>query len=163
MNSGTIQEILTDPLGELGFDIVQVIMTGSQSKVLEIMIERKDGQPVSVIDCKTASKEASAHLDVEDLIKSAYTLEVTSPGIDRPLIKPSDFEKNINKFVKITTSVPIEDRKKFKGRLLEFKDNIATVEATFENEEIKRVDIPFDDIHKANLAPRFDGIKILYT
>lgn len=162
MQSDLVRALLTGPLEALGYDIVQVLITGTERKVVEIAIERLDGKSVTVEDCKSASREASAHLDVEDVIKSAYILQVTSPGIDRPLITPSDFKKHLNKFVKITTSTPIEGRRRFKGKLKDFIDDKVLIEATLENKEIQMFEIPFADISKANLAPRFNGIKISY-
>ena len=164
MQSNSVQDFLAGPLEALGYEIIKVNVAGLEDrKIVEIMIDRLDGEKVTIQDCKIASREASAHLDVEDIIKSAYILDVTSPGIDRPLIKESDFTKNLNKFVKITVSSPVEGRKRFKGRLLDFKENKVLIEATLENEEIQKFEISFDNIHKANLAPRFDGIKISYS
>ena len=82
------------------------------------MIDRADGAEITIDDCTGASRAISALLDVEDPISSAYELEVSSPGIDRPLTRPKDFERFAGLVAKIELKVPVDGRKRFHGRLL---------------------------------------------
>ena len=86
-----IEKIITPTVEDLGFEIVRVAITGSQHPRLQIMAERKDGSGIDVEDCATISRGISAVMDVEDPITDAFTLEVSSPGIDRPLTRLKDF------------------------------------------------------------------------
>ncbi len=113
------------PLVEsLGFDLVRVKITGGRKKTVQIMAERPDGS-IDVDDCAEISRAVSALLDVEDPIEGDYMLEVSSPGIDRPLVKLEDFERFEGYLVKVKMAQPIDGRLKFVGRLLSLEsDNI---------------------------------------
>lgn len=109
-----IRPIITD----LGYRIVRVTFIGaSKTKALQVMIERLDEKPIVIEDCEAVSRAVSVALDVMDPIKSKYNLEVSSAGIDRPLIKPEDFERFVGKYVVIKTFVLKEEQKIFKGLL----------------------------------------------
>lgn len=86
-----IAEIIEPTLTDMGFELVRVQLQGSQKQTLQIMADRADERPITVEDCETISRAVSAILDVEDPIGSAYVLEVSSPGIDRPLTRPEGF------------------------------------------------------------------------
>ena len=89
-----IERLIAPSLAAQGYDVVRVLlMGGARHATLQIMIERADRMAVSVDDCTAASRTVSALLDVEDPIAGTYTLEVSSPGIDRPLVKPADFDR----------------------------------------------------------------------
>ena len=90
----------------------------SKGGTLQIMVEPADGRPMDVEDCATLSRALSAVLDVEDPISSAYTLEVSSPGIDRPLTRPKDYERWTGHLARIEIAQPIDGRRRFKGTLL---------------------------------------------
>jgi len=90
---------------------------------LQVMIERADGEEISVEDCATASRAISALLDVEDPISDAYELEVSSPGIDRPLTRPKDFERYSGFVARIEIKHAVDGRKRFRGRLLGLADD----------------------------------------
>ena len=150
-----IEQVLEAPLGRLGFEIVRVQMQDSKRQVLEIMIERVNRDPVSVSDCIAVSREASVLLDVEDSLKSAYVLEVTSPGMDRPLIKPKDFERFIGSRIKIQTMAIIDDQRRFQGVLKGFEDEKVVIEVEVGKNEGEVVRIPFQEIRKAKLVPEF--------
>jgi len=87
-----IEAMIAPSVEELGFEIVRVQVTGSQHPRLQIMAERADGTGIDVEDCATISRTVSATLDVEDPFKGEFTLEVSSPGIDRPLTRLKDFQ-----------------------------------------------------------------------
>jgi len=109
-------EIITPVIEDLGFELVRVRLMGGKTHTLQIMAERPEGG-IEVDDCAQISTAVSATLDVEDPITEAYTLEVSSPGIDRPLTRLKDFEAFEGYEAKLETSELIEGRKRFKGML----------------------------------------------
>ena len=96
-----VEKLIAPTLNDLGFAVVQVKMIGSTRPTLQIMAERHDDTAMTVEDCAAISRAVSAVLDVEDPISGAYTLEVSSPGLDRPLVRQGDFEKYSGLEVKI--------------------------------------------------------------
>lgn len=102
----------------MGYELVRVLLQGRTNLTLQIMAERCDRQPMTVDDCAEISRSISAVLDVEDPITGAYTLEVSSPGIDRPLTRPQDFDRFAGFEAKIETKEPVEERKRFRGQVL---------------------------------------------
>lgn len=152
-----IEKLLEAPLEEFGLSIVRVSLDGSQHKTLEILVERLDGQSVSIDDCVRASREASAHLDVADLIDSAYVLEVSSPGADRPLIKKADFERFIGHEIKVHTKIAVVDnRKRYKGDLVGVNGDIIVIKCEDETGNIQEIEIPYMEIDKAKLVPNYE-------
>lgn len=114
-----IERLIEPALTAMGYDLVRVALQGGESRpTLQIMAERKDGVGMTVDDCADISRTLSALLDVEDPIASAYTLEVSSPGIDRPLVKRADFERFAGFEARIETVQPVAGRKRFRGRLM---------------------------------------------
>jgi ribosome maturation factor RimP len=114
-----IERLIEPALAAMGYELVRVAMQGGDSRpTLQVMAERKDGAAMSVDDCADISRTISALLDVEDPIASAYTLEVSSPGIDRPLVKRADFERFAGFEARIETVQPVAGRKRFRGRLM---------------------------------------------
>jgi ribosome maturation factor RimP len=109
-----IAEIVAPPLRDLGFRVVRVKLSTAASPVLQVMLEKSDGT-MSVEDCELASTEISPHLDLADPIGSPYRLEVSSPGIDRPLARESDFRRAIGHEARIELSRPLDGRKRFRG------------------------------------------------
>jgi ribosome maturation factor RimP len=109
-----IAEIVTPPLRDLGYRVVRVKLSTATAPVLQVMLERADGS-MSVEDCEIASTEISPHLDLADLISSAYRLEVSSPGIDRLLVRESDFRRAIGHDARVELSRPLDGRKRFRG------------------------------------------------
>jgi ribosome maturation factor RimP len=112
-----VATIIEPEIEALGFRLVRVRLSQLNGLTLQIMAERPDGT-MSVEDCETASNAISPLLDVEDPIPSAYHLEISSPGIDRPLVRRSDFEQWAGHVVKVETSRLINGRKRFKGQIL---------------------------------------------
>jgi ribosome maturation factor RimP len=113
-----IADIIEPSLEGMGYELVRVLMQGRQQPVLQIMAERKDGAAMTVEDCADISRQISALLDVDDPIEGAYSLEVSSPGIDRPLTRPKDFEAYAGFEAKLETAEPVDGRKRFRGKLL---------------------------------------------
>jgi len=118
IDTNQIAEIIEPSLDAMGFRLVRVAVMGAGRTTLQVMAERRDDQPMSVDDCAEISRSVSALLDVADPIASAYTLEVSSPGIDRPLVRPEDYERFAGFEARIELSHPVEGRKRFRGRLL---------------------------------------------
>jgi ribosome maturation factor RimP len=113
-----IAEMIEPSLEGMGYELVRVLMQGRQRPVLQIMAERKDAKAMTVEDCADISRQVSALLDVDDPIETAYSLEVSSPGIDRPLTRPKDYETYAGFEAKLETAEPLEGRKRFRGKLL---------------------------------------------
>jgi ribosome maturation factor RimP len=104
-------------IDSLGYRLVRVRVSGAEGRTVQIMAERPDGT-MTVDDCETVSRALSPVLDVADLIERAYRLEISSPGIDRPLVRRSDFDRYAGYVVKIETEMPIDGRKRFRGLLI---------------------------------------------
>ena len=111
-----VGRIVEPVLRDLGLRLVRVKISASQSPVLQIMAERPDGT-MSIEDCERASVELSPTLDVEDPISQAYRLEISSPGIDRPLVRESDFRRAIGHEARVEMAVPVDGRKRFRGAI----------------------------------------------
>ena len=116
-----ITAMIEPSLCAMGYAIVQLKLMDGKRKTLTLMAERTDGRIMSFDDCTQISHTVSALMDVEDPISGAYNLEVCSPGIDRPLIKFADFERHVGYEIKLETLIPVEGRKRFKGKLLSAK------------------------------------------
>ncbi|MEK9662531.1 MAG: ribosome maturation factor RimP, partial [Alphaproteobacteria bacterium] len=117
-----IVTIVESSLAAMGYELVRVMLRGGNRQVLQVMIDRADGGEITVDDCAEASRAMSALLDVEDPISDAYELEVSSPGIDRPLTRPKDFERFAGLVARIELKQPVDGRKRFRGRLLGLAD-----------------------------------------
>lgn len=132
---------------EMGYDVVRLMLSGGEKrKTLQIMAERRDGKPMTVEDCAGLSRAISPILDEEDPIEGNYSLEVSSPGLDRPLVKLADFERFKGFEAKVETAVLFNGRKRFFGRLRGTDGEDVVLD--FEGEDIK---IPFAEIAKAKL------------
>ncbi|MEK1887058.1 MAG: ribosome maturation factor RimP [Phyllobacterium sp.] len=151
--------IIEPVLASIGFRLVRVRLTGLNGLTLQIMTERNDGT-MTVEDCELVSRTLSPVLDVEDPIDRHYHLEVSSPGIDRPLVRKSDFTTWAGHIVKIDTSAVHEGRKKFRGRIGTISNEAVTVEsdqASYGDSPI--VEIPFELIADARLTLTDDLIR----
>lgn len=102
----------------MGYEIVRVRLSGKERPTLQIMADRADEAPISVDDCEAISRSVSAILDVEDPIKAAYVLEVSSPGIDRPLTRAKDWVRWAGHLARVELAVPLDGRKRFSGTVL---------------------------------------------
>jgi ribosome maturation factor RimP len=137
-------------IAAMGFALVRVKLTGGRKKTLQIMAERSDGS-IDVSDCAEISLAVSAALDVEDPFRGEYVLEVSSPGIDRPLVKLNDFERYVGHLAKIKLEAPIGGRKRFSGKLLGVRDRTIKLVMEEAAEANKRVELPYDNIEEAQL------------
>ena len=117
-----IEDIVSPTVVGMGYEVVRVAM--SKGGTLQIMIEPADGRPMDVEDCATLSRALSAVLDVEDPIPSAYTLEISSPGVDRPLTREKDWTRWAGHLARVETTEPVAGRRRFKGTLLGLADGV---------------------------------------
>ena len=149
-----VEPVLTD----LGFRLVRVQLTGSDSQTLQIMAERPDGT-MSVGDCETVSRQVSPVLDAYDPLSSAYRLEISSPGIDRPLVRPSDFEDWAGFDAKIELKQPVNGRKRFRGVLDGFENGEIRIECDLDQVGKQVLGFPMALIGEAKLVLSDDLIR----
>ena len=152
-----LAEIITPVVEDMGFDLVRVRLMGSKTKTLQIMAERPDGG-IEVDDCAEISTAISASLDVEDPIEEAYTLEVSSPGIDRPLTRLKDFDSWTGYEAKLETSELIDGRRRFKGRLQGSDADEVLVELDIDGQSAT-IGLKFDWLSDAKLVLSDDLIR----
>jgi ribosome maturation factor RimP len=141
-----VAELIEPTLRDMGFELVRVLLHGSQRPTLQVMAERADRAPMTVEQCAEISRAVSAVLDVADPIAGAYRLEVTSPGLARPLTRRADFDRFRGFEARVETELPIEGRRRFRGRLLGVVDDQLRLQVS-EGEQA----IPYADIKKAKL------------
>ncbi len=158
MTSGVesdIARLVTPTLDAMGYDVVRVKILHGGRSTLQIMAERSDGAGTTVDDCAAISRAVSAVLDVEDPMPGAYELEISTPGIDRPLVRLGDFERFAGYQAKIQTRRPIEGRRRFSGRLLGVSEGGVRIALGDEEAEI-----PLDNIDAAKLVLTDDLIAV---
>jgi ribosome maturation factor RimP len=118
VDTNGIAQMIEPSLAAMGYRVVRVVVTSGRRATLQVMAERVDDAPMTVDDCALISHSVSALLDVADPIAGAYTLEISSPGIDRPLVRPEDYDRFSGYQVKIELNETVGGRKRFRGRLL---------------------------------------------
>lgn len=144
--STTIEPTMT----AMGYSLVRLQVTGQRTLRVQIMAERDDARPLTIDDCAMLSRSLSAKLDEADLIATPYTLEVSSPGIDRPLVKLMDFERFAGNLARVDLHEPMEGRRRFTGRLLgvdgtDVRIEVDSAEARLPFERIGRAKLLMDD------------------
>ncbi|MBP2300343.1 ribosome maturation factor RimP [Azospirillum picis] len=152
--TGRIEQIITPSVEAMGYEVVRVQISGGQRAILQIMAERADGASMTVEDCADISRSVSALLDVEDPIRDAYTLEVSSPGIDRPLTRLKDFERFAGFEARLETRQALDGRKRFKGLLRGVEDGLVCIDT-----EQGAARLEFDNILRAKLVLTDDLIR----
>ena len=129
-----------------GIEIVEIeLKGGGQNRFLRISIDKPEG--VSLGDCESISHEVGVILDVEDVVPGRYTLEVSSPGVERKLLRVRDFERFTGKKIKAILREPVENSRRWEGTLASCADGLITLEVA----EGKSIQFPFDQVEKANL------------
>jgi ribosome maturation factor RimP len=155
----TSQELtrLAEPICEgSGYELVDLhYARGPSGWFVRVYIDRLDpsGPPISFADCERLSRELSAALDVEDPIPHAYSLEVSSPGVDRPLRKPEHFRRHVGQEARITLRDPRDGRKNFQGTLVEASAEEIAIEVEGTNYRL-----PIAEVASAKLVPDWDAI-----
>ncbi len=153
-----IEELIAPPLEHAGFRVVRVRLTGSGRRTLQVMVEPRDGGPMTVDHCAAVSRTVSAILDVEDPISGPYMLEVSSPGIDRPLVRREDFERFSGFEAKLETRRADAGRRHYRGRLSGLAGGRVRLSTPCgAGEDV--LEIPFDDIASAKLMLTDDLIE----
>ena len=154
-----VAAIIEPVLESMGYCLVRVRLSGQNGQTLQVMAERDDGT-MTVEDCEAVSRAVSPVLDVEDPIDRAYHLEVSSPGIDRPMVRKSDFSRWNGHLLKCETSVLVADRKRFRGHIQDVTADGFTLQrdqASYGDEPV--VQIPFDALSEAKLILTDDLIR----
>ena len=147
MDTNRIAQTVEPSLEAMGYRLVRVVVTSGRRPTLQVMAERRDDQPMTVEDCTQISHSVSALLDVADPIAGAYMLEISSPGIDRPLVRAEDYDRFSGFEARIELARPIEGRKRFRGRLL--GTSAGSVRLATETGEVT---LPFADVARAKLV-----------
>ena len=154
-----IADIIEPVLVAMGYKLVRARLMNQNGLTLQVMAERNDGT-MTVADCEEVSMAISPVLDVEDPVDKAYHLEVSSPGIDRPMVRKSDFERWQGHIVKCETSILVDNRKRFRGKITEVDADGFTLERDqVAYGEEPRVKIPFNALSEAKLILTDDLIR----
>jgi ribosome maturation factor RimP len=163
-----VREIAERVAGSSGLEVVEVeLRGGGKARMLRLVIDRPGG--VTHEDCASMSREVGTILDVEDVIPGdSYTLEVSSPGLDRKLSKAADFERFVGSRVKLTTYAPVDGERRFEGKLEAFADGKLSLDVSPANKKskpkaaaakaepaAKKIEIDLKNVEKANLVPEF--------
>lgn len=142
-----VYQVINEAVSSLGYEVIRVKnFQQGKKKVLQLMIERKDGANISVGDCDVVSRQTSVILDVEDIIRGEYNLEVSSPGLNRPLTRIKDFANAIGKYVRFI--VRAGDRRKFIGLIKSVEGETITV---LSKDADSDVEIAFNEVEEAFL------------
>lgn len=152
-----IAEIITPVIEDMGFELVRVRYMSGKTATLQLMVQRPDGT-IDVDECGTISTAVSAVLDVEDPILDAYTLEVSSPGIDRPLTRLKDFDHWDGYAARIETHDLIDGRRRFKGVLAGTEGDDVLIEIDIDGEPAT-IGLQFDWLSEAKLILTDDLIR----
>ncbi|BCH52904.1 ribosome maturation factor RimP [Agrobacterium vitis] len=154
-----IADIIEPVIVELGFKLVRVRILNQNGMTLQIMAERKDGT-MTVEDCEELSMAISPVLDVEDPVDKEYHLEVSSPGIDRPMVRASDFTRWQGNLLKCETSILIDNRKRFRGKIADVtQDGFILERDQVAYGEEPRLTIPFTALAEAKLILTDDLVR----
>lgn len=149
MQKHYLQDMLEPVIDNLGYETVRILTIGQVNPTLQVMIDVKDGsRDVTVDDCAKVSRALSAVLDEKDPIKDKYSLEVSSPGLDRPLTKPEHFSRFVSYTAKVETLNEVDKRKRIKGEILSLDEN----NNVHMNMDGKEFVIAFDNIAKAKIV-----------
>jgi ribosome maturation factor RimP len=141
-----IHQLVQQVIEGQGYELVEFeLKGGGKHSVLRIFIDKPDG--ITHQDCELVSEQLGTVLDVEDLIPFSYTLEVSSPGLDRKLVKDSDYTRFAGKLAKVQTRVPLQNQRKFKGRLRGLQGNNILLELPKGNV----MEIPLDVVQESRL------------
>ena len=147
MQKHYLQDLIEPVVEKEGFELVRVLTIGQANPTLQVMIDTLDGSDITVDDCATVSHALSAVLDERDPIENRYSLEVSSPGLDRPLTKLPHFVRWKGYEIKLETEDKVENRKRFKGKIVDVAGENIVIAA-----EDTQYTIPFNLVSKAKLV-----------
>src|ERR1700680_2831686 len=163
-----VREIAERVAASSGLEIVEIeFLGGGKARMLRVFLDKPAAgtDPLSGVtheDCANFSREFGTILDVEDVMPGSYTLEVSSPGLDRKLMKPADFSRFTGSRMKLTTRQPVDSNRHFEGRLESFKDGRLTLDVSLASHKSRKkmgaaaggkIEIDFSNVEKANLVP----------
>lgn len=152
MGSNRLNTLLQPLIEGLGYEFVGLeYASAPKQSLLRIYIDASEG--VGLSDCEFVSREVAALLDVEDPIAGHYTLEVSSPGVERPLFSVEHFARFAGEQVRVTAFAPVDGRRKFRGRIVAAEDDTVRLEV-----DGQAVELAFDNIAKAKLVPDYDAL-----
>ncbi|WP_142665283.1 ribosome maturation factor RimP [Limnobaculum zhutongyuii] len=143
-----LTELISAPVEALGFELVGIEFIRGRQSTLRIYIDSENG--INVDDCADVSHQVSAVLDVEDPITTAYNLEVSSPGLERPLFTAAHYERFINEDVSLTLRMGVQNRRRWAGKIKSVEGEIITLDVEGKDEVFA-----LSNIQKANLVPHF--------
>ncbi|WP_392565941.1 ribosome maturation factor RimP [Utexia brackfieldae] len=143
-----LTQIIKEPVNALGFELVGIEFIRSRHPVLRIYIDSENG--INVDDCAEVSRQVSAVMDVEDPITAAYILEVSSPGLDRPLFTLEHYQRFVGQEVLISLRIAMANRRKWQGVIKQIDDEMITLIVDNKDEVFA-----FCNIQKANIVPKF--------
>jgi len=147
-----IETLLVAPLAEKGYEILQLRYIKTGRPILQFLIDRLDEEAVTMGDCAAASRLISVQLDVDDPIPEAYLLEVSSPGLDRPLTQLKHYPRFLKQMVKFELHTAVEGQKRFKGTIERVEGSLIVfqTEAT-QTTEGKELTVPFSEVYHCKL------------
>lgn len=151
-----ILSLIAPQADRLAMDVVRVRIMGGKRPILQIMAEKAGGAPTDVEDCARFSRAISEVLDADDPIKDRYTLEVSTPGIDRPLTRPGDFARWIGHMAKVELARPLDNRRRFQGIITAEENKVVTLQIDGETE----LEANIDEMIKASLVLTDDLIEL---
>ncbi|MGI9317135.1 MAG: ribosome maturation factor RimP [bacterium] len=149
-NIDKLRALLEPSVESLGYELLHIEFAGQGGNILRLYIDAPGG--IEIDDCESVSRQVSMILDVEDPLKNAYTLEVSSPGLDRPLVKPEHFQKFSGEQAKIVMHTHVLGRRRFTGKLIEADDIHVVLETDGESYEL-----PYELMESARLEPIFES------
>ena len=153
MKDEELNALLAPLVGDLGLELVGIEFSpGHGGSLLRVYVDAP-GRPVTIDDCERASREISALLDVNDPVAGRYTLEVSSPGLDRPLFTPEHFARFVGEAVKINVNLPLDGRRRFHGKIKEIEGDRIVID-----QDGTLVAIVHANIAKARLAPDYAAL-----
>ncbi|HFD79570.1 MAG TPA: ribosome maturation factor RimP [Gammaproteobacteria bacterium] len=150
--SAELRRLIEPAVTALGYELVGVEFSRGKQGLLRVYIDHEDG--ISVDDCQKVSHQVSGLLDVEDPIRGQYALEVSSPGLDRPLFRARDFERFAGHEIRLRLLAPVDGRRKFRGVLVGMRDDQVVVDVDETDEELV---VPLDEIDQARLVPDYES------
>jgi ribosome maturation factor RimP len=143
-----VADIVIPTLSGLGYELVRVAILGRERPTVQVMADRSDGAEITLDDCEAISRAIGALLDVEDPIPGSWTLEVSSPGIDRPLTRTKDWIRFAGHRARVEMLMPLDGRKRFAGTVLGADDETARLRL----DDGSEVALPHGDIRRAQLV-----------
>jgi ribosome maturation factor RimP len=161
-----VREIANRVASSQGLEVIDIeFLGGGKARMLRVFLDKPGSDPLAGVtheDCASFSREFGTILDVEDVMPSSYTLEVSSPGLDRKLVKAADFARFTGSRMKLMTRQPVNNNRHFEGRLESFQDGRLTLDLSVASHKSrkkmgdaagKKIEIEFANVEKANLVP----------